>query len=216
MKKMILIVLASFSLTSCWDDDIKPSGRKVTEERSLGEFDRIDIEAGEKIKVEYGNRYGIWVKGSDNLVSRLRTTVKNHKLELEYDAQNIGSEDLEITVTVPYFRELRIHGERKLTTRGTFEYTSRIDMYCIGENDVASGDPFATGHLEINLTGEGRTDLRTLAAKTAKATLTGDARLYVNASDALDAVLVGSGKIYYFGSPQVTTQITGSGTVSKM
>lgn len=216
MKRLFLILLAALSVAGCQDDDISASGRIITENRSLRDFDRINILAGRRIKVVYGNDHKISIKGSDNLVSRLRTNFDGDKMNLEYDAENIRREDLDIVITVPYFQELRVYGDRKLTTEGTFRFTEYIDIFCVGESDFVVQDPFVTDDVHLFFTGTGRADIRNLAARTGMVVLTGDGRVHMNVADTLEATIVGNGSIYYMGNPEVPTSITGSGSVSKI
>ena len=150
------------------------------------------------------------------LVRNLESTVSNGQLVLEYKADEISHEDLEITVTLPYFTELRMHGRRKLTTHGTFDFTDEVAINCYGENDMRSVDAFEAGHVTINLTGSGVADFRNLSSETAEAEITGSGKIYVNPSEALDAQIEGSGTIYYVGDPQVTSDVRGSGSITKL
>lgn len=204
------------ALASCSDDALVPSGRTVTEDRALETFAKINIHAGKTIRVEYGNDYGISVNGSDNLVRNLESRVSNGQLHLDYKADEISHEDLEITVTLPYFTTLKMHGKRMLTTHGTFDYTDEITINCYGENNMKSVDAFEAGHVNVTLTGSGVADFRTLSSETAEAEITGSGKIYVNPSQSLDAEIEGSGTIYYIGEPEVTSEIRGSGSVTKL
>ncbi|MBD3581301.1 GIN domain-containing protein [Flavobacterium selenitireducens] len=216
MKKIFFGLLAAALLTGCDDDALDASGSTVTETRELEEFNRLNINAGRNIKVMYADHTGITITGSDNLVRHLRSAVSNGQLSLDYDQDHINHEDVEITITLPFFKDLRLNGRRSLTTHGLFDHTENITIVSHGENDLRSVDPFTTGSMNISLTGTGNADFRTLSCQNAKASITGDGKIYVKAEQSLNALIHGSGHIYYVDHPQITSDITGSGSISSI
>lgn len=216
MKKIILLLIATAGIVSCSDDALMPSGRIITEDRALETFTKINIHAGKTLRVEYGDDYGISITGSDNLVRNLESRVSNGQLSLGYRANEISHEDLEITITLPYFTALKMHGKRTLTTHGTFDFTDEIAINCYGENSMKSVDTFEAGHVDVELTGSGVADFRNLSSATAEAEITGSGKIYVNPSESLDAKIEGSGTIYYVNDPQVTSDVRGSGSITKL
>lgn len=213
MKNIFYIVISAVFFASCDDDSLVASGRSATETRALESFNKININAARDIKVVYSNQTGITLTGSDNLLSHLRSSVRNEQLDLYYDQDQINHDDLEITITVPYFKELRINGRRQLTTHGSFDYTDNINITSNGENEMESVDDFAAGHLNISLTGAGKADFRRLSGSNAKASIIGEGTIYLKAEQSLTAQIHGSGQIYYAGHPQITSNITGTGSL---
>jgi hypothetical protein len=216
MKNIFYVVIAALFFTSCDDDSLVASGRSVTETRALESFNKININAGRNIKVMYSNQTRITITGSDNLISHLQSSVSNGKLNLLYDQDHINHEDLDITITVPYFTELHINGTRQLTTHGTFDYTDNIDIVSNGASEMKSIDNFTAANLNVRLTGKGIADLRTLSGSNAKASIVGNGKIYIKTGQSLTAHIHGSGNIYYLGKPQITSDITGTGSVSSL
>lgn len=216
MKKIFFALVTAFLLTGCDEDGLMASGRTVTETRELEDFWRLDVNAGKNIKVMYAAESGVTITGSDNLVSHLRTRVSNGRLTLDYDRDQINHEDVEITITLPLFRELKINGRRTLTTHGVFEPVDRIVIVSHGENDLTAIDSFVSESVDISLTGTGKADFRNLSCQNAKASITGDGKIYVKAAQTLTAQIHGNGHIYYAGQPQITSDITGNGSLSSL
>lgn len=216
MKNIFYVIIVALFFTSCDDDSLVASGRSVTETRALESFNKININAGRNIKVMYSNQTRIAITGSDNLISHLQSSVRNGKLNLDYDQDQINHEDLDITITVPYFTELHINGIRQLTTHGTFDYTDNIDIVSNGESEIKSIDNFTAANLNVRLTGKGIADLRTLSGSNAKASIVGNGKIYIKTEQSLTAHIHGSGNIYYLGKPQITSDITGTGSVSSL
>ncbi|WP_347049145.1 GIN domain-containing protein [Flavobacterium olei] len=213
MKNIFYIVISVVFFASCDDDSLVASGRSATETRALESFNKLNINAARDIKVVYSDQTGITLTGSDNLLSHLRSSVRNEQLDLYYDQDQINHDDLEITITLPYFKELRINGRRQLTTYGSFDYTDNINITSNGENEMESVDDFAAGNLNISLTGAGKADFRRLSGSNAKASIIGGGTIYLKAEQSLTAQIHGSGQIYYAGHPQITSDITGTGSI---
>lgn len=216
MKKIFCVLFTALMLTSCEDDALIASGNTVTETRNVGDFWRLDINAGRNVKVVYDDNAGITLTGSENLVRHLRTKVSNGKLTLDYDQDQINYEDVEVTIRLPFFRELSMNGRRSLTTHGTFEPTDHVIISSHGENDMTAMDSFVSGSVDISLTGNGKLDFRTLSTQNAKASITGNGNMYIKVAQTLKAEIEGNGHIYYLGNPNVTSDIKGKGSVSAL
>lgn len=217
MKKIFFVLFTALLLTGCEDDDaLVASGNTVTETRNVGDFWRLDINAGKVVKIIYADDAGIIISGSENLLQHLRTKVSNGKLTLDYDQDQINYEDVEVTIKLPFFRELIMNGRRNLTTHGTFEPTDHIIITSHGENEMTAMDHFETETVDINLTGNGKVDFRALSSENAKASITGDGKIYIKAAQTLKAQILGNGAIYFLGDPQVTSDIKGNGSVSAL
>jgi len=217
MKHFFYVLVLALLFTSCNnDDELHASGNIIHEVRSVKDFTKLNINAGKNIKVVYSEHSGVTITGSDNLVQHIRSKVSNGQLTLDYDQDQIHSEDVEIVITVPYFNDLTLNGKRTLSTHGTFKQTGYIKIVSHGENDMISADPFTTGNVDIDLTGNGKVDFRTLSSQDAKASITGNGRIYLKTTNSLIGKIKGNGHIYYLGSPQISSEIKGNGLISSL
>ncbi|MDQ8141442.1 GIN domain-containing protein [Chryseobacterium sp. CFS15] len=214
MKHFFYVLILALLFTSCnTDDELHASGNNTHEIRNVTDFNRLNISAGKNVRIAYSEHAGVTITGSDNLVKHIRSRVSDGELILDYDQDQIYSEDVEIVITVPYFNNLTLNGKRTLSTHGKFNHTNYVNIVSHGENIMTCTDPFTTSHVDIDLIGNGKVDFRTLSSQDAKASITGNGHIYLQTTNALVGKIKGDGHIYYSGNPQITSDIKGNGSI---
>ncbi|TNE47818.1 MAG: DUF2807 domain-containing protein [Bacteroidetes bacterium] len=233
---MILVGFFMFANRSCggfpFGFGIKGEGPLKTETRSTPEFHAVLAQVPGDTEVRVADRYSVEVQAQENLLSILKTEVKNGKLEIYFDESVSSCEGLRILVTAPAYDELAVlgsgHLEAKspissefleLTISGSGELNvpetnvEKLDCNISGSGDMSIGGMAKQANYDI--AGSGDIDAKNLVSDRGKATISGSGTINCNYSEQLDASIAGSGDIYYRGSAAVKSNISGSGSVEK-
>ncbi len=237
------ILLAAAMLTGCSSliefaqkagdiETIKPSGVIITETREVSGFTAIDMQALGKVTITQGDSESLTVEGSDNIVTLVKTTVKDNtlviKIEENINFSSINTDDLlTFVITVKDLTDLTVSGlgdiqmdaltttALKLTMSGAGQLdfqnvtADSLDVVVsgLGSVEIAGKVPQAT----FEIPGAGEVKAADLECQTANVNISGlgDATLWV--TDQLTGAISGGGSVSYYGDPQVTTQTTGLG-----
>src|SRR5690606_28610605 len=87
------------------------SGERVSEERVVASFDRIDVAGTFRLTVRVGEAQRVVLHGDDNLLEHVRTRVEKGRLQV--DLRNVrvsGAQPITIEVAVPALRALDVSG----------------------------------------------------------------------------------------------------------
>ncbi|MFD1255599.1 head GIN domain-containing protein [Mucilaginibacter terrae] len=165
MKKhisFIAIILAGISLSiisSCHMGCIKGSGNKVTENRKIANFSKIDISGGFKINIKQDSSLSLTVMADDNIMKYVRTQVNGNKLRIYTRKDFCGDGPIIVNVGIKYLEEIKSAGAVELTAEGRinvqninldFSGASKIDM----DLSAAEVRTEARGATEIFLKGQ--------------------------------------------------------------
>ncbi len=240
--RVILIVASALLLVSCEGsididinvdegDRVKGSGSITTEDRTVGDFDRVQLAGEGSVIIERGSA-ALTIETDDNLLTHIESSVSGGTLEIRTES----GIDIDPSDGVTY----RITTEQlvgiTLTGAGDFdtgewspdEFTivlagaGDIDVTALttGDLDVTIsgvGQVTVTGtadNLTMSLPGAGSFEGEDLAATDAVVTASGAGSATVWATGTLSATVSGVGSIDYFGSPAVTQSVTGIGSIN--
>ena len=107
-----LLSLILLMVTGCCIDG---SGDIITEDRSVDEFSKVNIDLSGKIIVRKGESHRVTVKTDDNLMDNIGTKVKGNTLHIDVDdAHCIDPTSLTITVRTPKIQRIEIDRSAQL------------------------------------------------------------------------------------------------------
>ncbi|MES2652023.1 MAG: head GIN domain-containing protein [Bacteroidota bacterium] len=216
MKHLILLsIISIFMLSSCTKDRLTANGDRITETRTLNEFNSLSISGANRVHVSYGNEYKVVLKGSSNLLPYFKTTLDGKKLNLSYKNANVNHDDIEIFVTMPLIKGASVSGSGGLDIDGSFAAINEFDLSISGSGDVSVNHELKVDDIEIHISGSGKVFFQKSIAKEADIDISGSGDVHIQVVDFLKARISGSGEIYYKGSPQLDTKISGSGKLIK-
>jgi len=229
----ILIISASMMFTSCMASFgcIDGSGNIKTEDRSVGEFDKVVLSGNADIYIEQGTTQSVKVETDDNLMQYVTTRINGKTLIVE-TKENICTKKLNIHIVATKFEGAKIKGSGNIIGKGTLK-TDKAAFIIDGSGDVVLAIEADAIKTEINGSGDikiegsvrfseseikGSGDLKLSGLKTAKTEIkifgSGDASIDV--SSELSVEIFGSGDVVYTGNPsKVDQNVFGSGSVHK-
>jgi hypothetical protein len=216
---------------------ITPSSTIVTEERSVSGFTGIDMSAFGEVTLQQGDNESLSIKGSDNVVPLVVTTIRNGVLTIRLEEgvtlTGINHENvLAFTITVKNLNSLTNSGAAKISM-DTLS-TQDLNVTLSGAGQVVFGQLTAEslyvkisglGGIEaqgeankakVEISGAGNIKASNLKINTADVSLSGlgNAELWV--VDNLTGNISGAGGVSYFGSPKSDTKTSGIGNFKSL
>jgi hypothetical protein len=185
----------------------------ATEERTVGDFSRVEVSGSSNVVVEVGPKSGVTLTCDDNLLPYLITRVDGETLKVEMASGSyIFKTAGEVRVTTPALRSLSVSGSSDSVVTGIAG--DRVEFHLSGSGSIqAAGDVEA---VDAKVSGSGDLDLRELTAQEAHVRISGSGNVDMTAHQALVARVSGSGDVTYAGTPErLSTRVSGSGTISK-
>jgi hypothetical protein len=200
--------LAAVVLAGC-------GGPPVTQSRSVGSFDRLDVSGALDVTVVQGARTGVTVRGRKDVLGRVDTDVVDGTLHIGVHDRGIviGSDPLDsvrVTVTAPRLGDVKVSGQADIDLGDVRADTLRFAV-------SGTGDLRARGRvdaLDVQIHGAADANLGDLEARTARVEIHGAADIRLDVSDRLDVEIHGAGDVSYPGDPEVTKRINGAGDVT--
>jgi hypothetical protein len=207
------------------------SGKVVTENRNVSNFDRMVLNGIGDVTLVQGDKEALQIEAEDNVIPHIKTEVQNGTLLISFDRKTV-------IPTKPVKFNLMMRSIHGLDTKGASNIksdqinTDRLELGISGTGNIdlqkLTADSLSilvsgAGNLTINgqinsqkitMSGAGNYNGQDLKSKTADITITGLGRAIVWVTDTLDVTISGTGGVEYYGNPQVTQQISGLGKLN--
>jgi predicted small secreted protein len=248
MKKhlsLLSLIALSLLLTGCngivvfgkGGKTIRASDTLMSETREASGFTAIDMRAAGRLVITQGDVESLAVRGSDNVVPLVKTSVQDGVLVIEMEELvivtdmddfnaltfTIGVKDL-AALTVSGAADVKMDGlaasrlKMSISGAGKIDFSGlsvdTLSLVLSGAGDVTlSGE---TSSASIMLTGVGNIDAARLKVQTADITLQGlgNATLWVMGK--LTGSISGAGNIEYYGDPVTDLKATGLGVFKSL
>ena len=193
MKQILKALILIIPFLSCEKEVIVGSGSISTEQRSVANFTKIEVQGRTAVTVQYGTNFKVEVKAYQNLLPVLETKLVGDALQIGYKSNvSVTNDKSEVIVTMPFLTRFSTTGD------------SEIKILSGAANDF---EAFITGSSRLNAFG--------FTAKNVKINIEGNGFASISVVDRLKVNITGSGTVYYKGNPLVTSIITGTGRVEK-
>jgi hypothetical protein len=210
LQRPLVVFLSILLTTGC---GLRGSGVEATETRELESFDAIEIDGGFIliVHVDPAATQRVELRGDDNIVPEVVTTVSDSQLELTIDHWLVRPKlDTTVEVWVPSLSEITVSGAADMRVDGL--HGERFELAVSGAStSKLSG---TIDHFEVDSSGANTLDASELHAKVVKIAVSGAGDSDVWASEQLDANVSGAGNVRYHGQPEdVQQNVSGAGSV---
>lgn len=213
MKKIaLLFLLLPLVAAGCHHgmrSELKGSGKRVVEKRSVTPFTAISAEGAFEIEVTSQKDLSLEVEGDDNILTIVLSEVSNNVLHLK-SAQNYSSDEpVKFRISVPDLSALSVAGAGHIDVKNVKNDKFEIDVQGAPTVSVSGN----TKLVDIDSSGAGKIDTHNLHASRAVVDSKGVSRIDIDVKDQLDVTISGPSSVYYKGDPQVNKTINGPGKV---
>lgn len=204
----------------------------ISETREVSSFHSIRLSVNGEVTVTQGKGQSLVIRADDDVMSRLRTRVKNGTLVISSVGGIMRSALLEIDIEMEDIKGLGISGsgtimvndrikadDVSLTISGSGDIFLELDASEINTKISGSGKINLSGTVKshtIDISGSGDMKAFDLLTDTTSVKISGSGDCMVNVSDNLDVKISGSGDVEYKGNPKVNFKGSGSGTVKSV
>lgn len=212
------------------------SGRIVTEERTVVDFDSIYVRGEGTVYLTQGDESSVVVETDDNIIDRVYTKVLDNTLDLSYSSGPLG---LHLRPTKSYIYHITIVDLAAISVKGSADVwadqfsAEDVKLEMIGSGQIVF-DELIADEVSAEVTGEGQITLKG-GAETQTVTVTGSGlfngqhfegqtvdvrskgstQITVWATESLDISIEGKGDLQYYGDVVPNFQV-GSGEIQSM
>ena len=215
MKKFaLLFLLLPLVAAGCHHglrSELKGSGKRVLEKRSVTPFTSISTEGAFDIEVVAQKDLALEVEGDDNILKVVTSEVSHDVLRLRNTSDYSSTEPVKFRISVPNLEGLSVSGAGHIDIKNLNNAKFEID---------ASGAPTinvsgTTKVVDIDSSGAGKIDTHNLHASRGVVDSKGVSRIDLDVADQLDVKISGPSAVYYKGDPQINKTINGPGKVER-
>jgi len=231
MKKIIYLLIIISFLYSCNCE--KGSGKLQTKEYELQEFNEIIFKNTGTVKLSYSATPSLSIETDDNLFEFIDIENEKNKLEFSLNSCISNYTELNINLSLPTFKYLKIDGAVEVNCLDTFEIEElkivadgagelRLLLNVIDLETEISGagnvELFgSTANHDVNIDGAGSLNAYQLKSNATEIEVEGAGSAFVSVNNKLKARVSGSGDINYKGNPQkIDTDATGAGKINRV
>lgn len=210
---LYLILLLITVLPSCSDDeptDFIGSETITTQNRSLSDFDALEVSSIIDVSVTYDPEQEVSVRANDNIIDRVITQVVGNTLVIDLEDGTYTDVSISIDIGIPTLTRINNEGTGDIDINN-FENLSKLDVESIGTGNITAIG--STQKLSIDLTGTGSFRGFEFTASNVDVQLTGTGNVEINCIEKLEGSITGTGNIYYLGNPDIDVNSTGTGKV---
>jgi len=214
---------------------IPGSGMVVVENRSLPDFQSVEIDYPVELTIQQGSQSTATIQAEDNLVPQLVTRVSGSTLYIENNQRDWTkrvnpTKSVKINLTVHDLQRIDFSSAGTLDIVG-FE-TDRLEISLSGAGSIhvtdlsanslstnlsGAGNIYASGkvdQLNTHISGLGQFEGSGLSAQNADISISGAGGATVWVVSSLNVNISGTGSVNYYGFPSVTRQVSGIGHMS--
>ena len=208
MKLLVAALLVAILVAGCG------GGTPTTQTRSVGSFDRLDVNGDVNVDVVPGDSRDVEVTAGEKVIDRVVTEASGGVLHVQIRDRGIvigpdPFDDVRVQVSAAALDGIRVEGSSDLKL-------GRIDRDELSIEVNGSGDIEASGSVDnliATIEGAGDAHLFDLEAKTATVTVQGAGDAELNVTDKLDVTVQGAGDIRYRGNPSIRQTVEGAGDI---
>jgi hypothetical protein len=248
MKKhfsLLSLIALSLLLTGCVSvldfvkdgKTIKASNTVMSETREASGFTAVDMRTAGRVILSQGDVESLSIRGSDNVVPLVKTSVQEGVLVIEMDKIIIvtdmdESNALTFTIGVKDLSALTVSGVGDVKMDGLTASSLKLNMSGAGRIDLAglsvenlsltlsgAGDVTLSGEAAsaaILISGAGNIDAADLKVQTADIDLQGLGKATLWVTGKLTGSISGAGNVEYYGNPATDLKASGLGVFKSL
>jgi hypothetical protein len=210
---LLTLLVASCDEIGDGANEVRGSGKVVTEPREVSGFDEVVLTGFGDVIVEVTGTESLTIEAEDNILPLLTSEVISGRLELgarqSADQQLSPTRDVVFRITATELVGTSVLGSGNVVVSG-------VEAPSFSVSIAGSGEVSPEGtcdSLAVDISGSGAFNGEGLVARAGTVAVSGSGTSVVNATDELEVTVSGSGLVEYLGTPTVQRTVTGSGDV---
>ncbi len=227
-----VFVFALLMQVPAFAQHLKGNGNLKSETRKVSGFKGIDIGGGFAVELTQGKDESVRIEADENLLSNIKTEVKNGILHIYNDKGISTSKGLKAYITAKQLNSIDISGGVKVTGKSTFKadafkmdlsggskVTLAIDTKSLEADMSGASKVDLTGkadELNMNLSGASNVNTQELESKRVTIEASGASKVKVFARESLDINASGASAVFYKGSPKISSETSAAARISKL
>ena len=237
MSNRVIWVAAFIGIVACcvscsFPHRIKGNGNLVTSEKTVSEFEKVNISNSAEVRFHASQEYRAVVTVDENLAEYVEIATKGNVLNIGTKSGSYSFTKFLIEIYCPILTGVSVSGSGNFRNMdkisvSTFETSvsgsGKIDGTIECENFSArisgSGKIVVAGNskkADIGISGSGKFDGNDFVISNATVHISGSGKIDVHVTDNLNAHVSGSGGINYRGEPKIDSKVSGSGRIRKL
>jgi len=212
MKNLFfLATLFLVALSSC-TKEIIGSQKILTEERTVTDFEQIQVEGPVEVQVLFGESPKITVQADDNVMEHLNTTVNGSTLLVDFDLKKDVYENitLKVQIEMPNLRSVSHAAVGNLKIIG-FEDLTEVAITQSGIGNITMEG--SSQKLLLDKSGVGKFQGFNFITENSEVQQDGIGDIHLSVNAMLTGKLTGTGDIQFKGSPTIDLPVTGFGKI---
>lgn len=237
--KAFISILALFIIgtnlnAQVFTKNIKGNGKLIAENRSLSDYDKIDVAGSFDVILAKGNEGAISINADENLMEYIETEVENNHLKIQPKKgyQLKSTKTIVITVSFETIDTISLAGSGivrsvdelnssglNLNLAGSGEINLPVSTKNLTSHIAGSGDIKLFGNADVfrsEIAGSGNLEGDDLKATVSHINIAGSGNVKIHAVSEIHANIAGSGNVIYSGNPTIEkSKSIGSGSIRK-
>lgn len=238
MRKTLKVLMGIFALSilvACGlplrNTNIQGSGRVVTDDRTVSNFNSISLEGIGDLEIVQGDVESLTIEAEDNIIGKIESYVSGSTLHISFERfiNIIPTSGITYTLTVKDLSrvevsgygdvymaslttdrlEVEVSGGGRVKIENLTAASLDVELSGVGDFDIAG----VVEEQEITLSGAGSYKAADLQSKIVEIDISGAGSAQVWVTDELDVNLSGVGSLQYYGDAVVRQNISGIGKV---
>ena len=202
---------------------IKGTGYLLVQARDAKQsFTKVSVQRGITLYLKQGTEFGITIEADDNIISYVKTEIKNGQLNVFLDPNVIirSFTAMNVSVAAPDITDINVESAARLIGSSPLK-VNKLDINASGLDVEASNAAQlelkgAVDHLELELSSAATLKAWDLRVTDCEAGVSGAAKAEVYVSGTLEVQLSSAGLLVYDGNPRITKKdVSGRGALVK-
>jgi len=232
INKILLLLLTVFMFNACNTDCEEGSGKQITENRNLTDFEKIEISGAIKLEIIQDSSLGMQIIADDNILPELKTTVSGGVLEIGLEGNYCNTGEIRIILHSKSLKAIAVSGASEIISN-TLISSNEFELALSGSSEISlilnTGNLVtkSSGSSTINLVGQARkhdvdmsgsTELNAFDFVVNEYILesSGASNCKINALTSLSTNTSGTSEIVYKGNPKyIKSDKSGVATIEK-
>jgi Putative auto-transporter adhesin, head GIN domain len=199
----------SFNLSLC--NKIVGSGIVKTEQRDIGDFQKVDVSGAMNVEVVADKDFNVTVEADDNLLDKVETELDGDTLKVYSKGRISPKTKITVKISMPNLEEIEVSGVSNVTVSSVKNDDFEVRLSGASKLKIDG----KTTNAKFDVSGASKFDGENLEIENAEIDNSGASSVLVSVTKNLTADTSGASKVTYIGNPAVEKNVSGASSVVK-